>query len=377
MLYVNTLIAFLVSINTVAQKNDPFELKGYAKGAREGSAVYLEPIIEKSNYYQIESDSSIIHNGKFSFKGKLQGPLAVRVIVKDKEIFARSGMVFIEKGNLSTEFSIDTLHNNIFSIIGSETQKQYLRSFLPIFIKYKKLNDEWATQIQKKYDEFESYKLDSAVSEMRIEYKKISKNYVSELSNYAIAHNNSTIPVYLMIEQLNGYEKKFANTLPGFSSIIKYTKPYQILKESLSKSKSLQEGEYFPYFNLINLGNNLLEPLSSHFSQNLTFIDFWFAKCGACIRQFPAYRTIKDIYADSIFFTLISITIDKENELQNAKDIIIQQKNNWIQLWDKNGKYASSLNINSYPSNFLIDRKGKIIAKDMEPLELARFLRMR
>jgi hypothetical protein len=43
----------------------------------------------------------------------------------------------------------------------------------------------------------------------------------------------------------------------------------------------------------------------------------------------------------------------------------------WQQYWDMNGKNTKSLSINAFPTNFLIDNGGKIIAKNisMEKLE--------
>lgn len=49
-------------------------------------------------------------------------------------------------------------------------------------------------------------------------------------------------------------------------------------------------------------------------------------------------------------------------------------KLSWPQYWDKGGVESSRLSINKFPTNFLLDRQGNIIQKDLKPAELAHFL---
>lgn len=376
MWYMIALMAMLLPTNADAQSTGvPFELQGYAKGAKDSSVIYLEPIIEKEDYYEFESYSCIILKESFSFKGKLRGPLGVKFRYEFKEEGLISSLLFIDSGRLDTKFSIDTLRNNIVQINGSKTNKEYLKSYIGIFSKYKFLYDLWAEEMNKKYEIFEGDKLDSALSEMRIQSKTIKNKYITDISDFAIENNNSIIPIFIILDYFDGYEEKFANALSHSSIKVRDSKIYQILTERLRTSKSLQIGEYFPQYDLMTIRNKEQQTLSKFYSNKFTLIDFWFAKCGACIRQFPAFRNIMNSYPNTMSFSLVSITIDTDNEIANAITIIEKEKANWVHLWDKDGKKAFSLNISSFPTNYLLDSSGKVIAKNMEPLELNRFLR--
>ena len=376
MLFKLTLFSLLISLNTIGQSEmSSFTLTGYAKGAKDSSIIYLSSDFEDSNYYKFQSNSCVIIKEKFYFTGKVRGPLGVKFFYQYKDYGIQSSTVFIEKGKLNTRFSIDALRDNIVPIEGSITQQRFQKSFMDIFTKNRFLRDNWYVEINKKYHNYKGEKLDSAISEMRIKYRKLQNNYLDEISEYAIKNSNSIIPIFLMLDNFNGYEEKFVNALRYSSSKIKHSTLYQYVYKKMMDSKSLSIDEKFPILNLVNLHNNKLESLSTYSNKKFIFIDFWFAKCGACVRQFPDFRKIVKSQNDTTFFNLISITIDPEKEINNAINIIAEQKASWVQLWDKDGKNTFALNISSFPTNFLLDCTGKILAKNIEPLELNRFLR--
>jgi hypothetical protein len=55
--------------------------------------------------------------------------------------------------------------------------------------------------------------------------------------------------------------------------------------------------------------------------------------------------------------------------------ILKKKKYPWTQILDTNGTNAGGLNINKYPSNFLLDTEGKIIDIDIDPNNLINFLK--
>ncbi|NOT91387.1 redoxin family protein [Ferruginibacter sp.] len=371
-----SIFSFFISVNVMGQNAmQSFELSGYAKGAKDGSIMYLEPLIEKNKYYNLDSYSDTIYNERFKFKGKLKGPLGVKFTYRFENEGMTSAMVFIEGGKLSTKFLIDTLRNNVVAINGSATHLKFQKTFVNVFSKYKILNDLWAAQMNEKYDAYEGEKLDSALSEMRIQDRLIQNNYHNEISSYASKNTNSLIPIFLMVENFYGYSDSFIKSLKKYTSNLKFSQPYTYLYKKMMDSKSLSIGESFPKFKLIKVENNRADSLSTYYTKKFILIDFWFAKCGACIRQFPAFRSITNSYKNTNLFNLVSITIDDDEEIKNSISIIEREQASWIHLWDKGGKNALGLNISSYPTNFLLDSNGKVIAKDIEPLELSRFLR--
>ena len=105
-----------------------------------------------------------------------------------------------------------------------------------------------------------------------------------------------------------------------------------------------------------------------------TLIDFWFSHCGPCISTFP---DLKNLYADykEHGFEILGISVDtKENKLDWLKKINANALS-WPQFWDKDYTQADKLGISMFPTNFLLDKNGRIIASDLEANQLRNFLK--
>lgn len=102
-------------------------------------------------------------------------------------------------------------------------------------------------------------------------------------------------------------------------------------------------------------------------------IDFWFNHCGACIGQFDDLKNIYALYKDK-GFTIVGISIDGKDKIEDWKNVIDQYHLPWKQYLDFNGKECNKLSIEAFPSNFLINEQGNIIAKRISPNKLSKFL---
>ncbi len=120
---------------------------------------------------------------------------------------------------------------------------------------------------------------------------------------------------------------------------------------------------------MIKIKNWILLPLKKKY----TLIDFWYSNCSPCIGQFADLKTIYEKYKGQ-GFEIIGISADKVKDKQNWQNIINKHQLIWPQYWDINGQETSKLSINTFPTNFLLDSEGKIIKKNIRPVELAEFL---
>lgn len=138
-------------------------------------------------------------------------------------------------------------------------------------------------------------------------------------------------------------------------------------------------------FNLINVGE--LAPafagktIDGHeikladLKGKVVLIDFWATWCTPCLAEMPNIRKAYDKYASSDGFVVIGISLDEDPKsvarLARSKNIP------WPQIVlgpaEKN-EIAKLYCVASIPATFLIDRHGKVVAKDLRGGALEREL---
>ena len=106
----------------------------------------------------------------------------------------------------------------------------------------------------------------------------------------------------------------------------------------------------------------------------VVLIDFWASWCGPCRRENPNVRRIYHLYHDK-GFEIYSVSLDRD--AASWKRAISDDKLIWpnhvsdLKQWQSEG--AAIYGVRSIPATFLLDREGRIVAKDLrgEALEKA------
>lgn len=376
-IYLTFFILLIAFIQSFAQLGK-YTITGQVKNVLTGRVYLYQGNIE-SKYFMKEKikDSANISNGKFSFTRVRHdnNVYGFRIFVDDKLKGGFTDMVFILPRN--QHLYIDSIDQYIAPIISNNNIQSEIRNeYNSLFAKIvKRVNDidEYSERI---YDSYNNKPPQRLIDSMKETTKSLSLSADTLFYNYAKYHKNSIVTLWKLIERFNsfGYKKEYADIYAFLSTEIKNTPSGLMLHKELNKAAVLSVNNFFP---TIKLKNILLKDSILNvklMKSKITLIDFWFSHCAPCIKEFSKYKDIYKKY-EGLGFSIIGVSTDDTKEIPNWKKVIFDLRLNWVQYLDENGKFSNSALINSFPTNYLVDINGKIIAKNILPSELEIYLK--
>jgi peroxiredoxin len=141
-----------------------------------------------------------------------------------------------------------------------------------------------------------------------------------------------------------------------------------LLLLSATLQAQVKVGQLAPEISLPNTKDSVIN-LSS-LKGKVVLIDFWASWCGPCRVSIPSVLKLYNKYK-SKGFEVYGVSIDDK---KNAWLKAIKHDNiNYTQVNDKAGWYAKVTEVygvNEIPATFLLDKKGAVIAVNLEGKEL-------
>lgn len=133
----------------------------------------------------------------------------------------------------------------------------------------------------------------------------------------------------------------------------------------------LQQGQRAPEITLPNMQDSMIS-LSS-FRGKVVLLDFWASWCGPCRRSNPKLIKLYNKFK-SQGFEIVAVSLDKGK--MSWLDAVKDDKLPYTQMIDSrsgDSSVASAYGIFQIPTQFLIDKDGRLQEKDLEgkKLELA------
>lgn len=369
-IFLLSILLLLQGILLPAQQNEllPFTIEGYIQA--DTGTVKLQLLHDKDYYPKgVEEMLATVRKGKFAFSGTIPYPQGVTLSYGTGYY---SSLFVIEPGTQTVNCSIDAPGEvpEVTNRAMEEYEREYTKAFQEVRLKsrlHREKRDSLHQLYQKKIPALLEVELAEELKGLYLASDGVRLQYVS-------AHPESYVAFWNFIYLFSGfgYESIFEAVISQFSDSLKATHAGQVLSKKLAVAGKLDYGKPFPAVAAVDPQNSSLDYAS--FSNNqYTFVEFWFSNCHPCIAQFPHLRETYEKYKDK-GFEIVGISTDREKYEQNWKNAIEKYQLSWSQYWDKDGVEASKLSINKFPTNFLLDRQGNIIKKDLKPAELAHFL---
>lgn len=366
-------IAFISLVSlSCNSKSEGYVIKGKLSNA-DNKTIYLDKILVN----KVETiDSVKMKDGNFQFTGKLNEPgIFILRITNNSFIYLISDTLDKIEINANAENLMAT-----YTVKGSK-ESILLRELSIHNLESMKKVDSLRT-ILNKYET--SPKLDSVKNALGLEFNKVVNEEKQFLLSF-IGKNKCTFAAFMALYQQMGPQNFILNISSDFKYYemidsclnLKYpTSPFiSSLHSEVSQNRSRANaknyniGDYADDISLPDPNGNIVK-LSS-LKGKYVLLDFWAAWCKPCRGENPNLVLNYNKY-HSKGFEIYGISLDKEK--QSWVNAINADKLTWIHVSDLkywNSAVAIQYKVEGIPANFLLDKEGKIIGKNLRGEELS------
>jgi thiol-disulfide isomerase/thioredoxin len=214
-------------------------------------------------------------------------------------------------------------------------------------------------KVMKKMDSLNSMKKD------QVYLAYVRKNLSSPLALYAL---KESVPAH--IDSADKYLQLFYQ-LPAE---MQHWPSAARFKASLEAARNAEIGQFVKDFKQTDSLGKIIT--FSSFRGRYVLLDLWASWCIPCRKKHPELVTLFKKYSRENF-TILGVALENVGGRSKWLKAIQQDKLTWAQVTDFKGwdnSVAKQFGVRSIPFNLLIDPEGKIIDKDLNPLDLEKRL---
>ena len=314
--------------------------------------------IEKTNLVTL--DSAWIENGKFVLNGNVEAPELFFLIFGDD--MKHSVNIFVENSQIQFKAHYDSLSRA--TIFGSKSHTSF-----------KSYEDEMLPFDNKMADLYQQYKAASdqnngvLMNQIDSTRQALNKDMETFIVNYIGSHRKSPVAPYILYKVSDRLSvQRIDSFLRLFDDPLKESVYSKYLEGHLQNSRNTEIGDPAPDFKLQDTSG--IDVTLSSFKGKIVLIDFWASWSIPGRLEYQAYSQILNDFG-LYGFEIIGISMDKDR--RDWKSAVKSDKLPGSQLSDFKFLYsgiAELYGVTEIPGNFLIDKHGTIVGKNLGPEEL-------
>ena len=334
-----------------------------ATGFEENTTIKIQ--IQNENGLMEDYLSGKIVNQKSQVTGTT--PSTFRLAILKVDGFEQSIPFVLEKGNLTIDLTLENNTKIIFKLSGTNQNNKFQaytnssESIIQKMVQFQEINQEKLTKAQQEKDT-------KTTQELLAEYNKFQQ----ELNTNSVAFIKSNPDSYialLLLENLAGNEiistDETEQYMSTFNADVLKTKNAIALKNNIQTKKATSVGSIAADFAAPNPEGKVISLKST--LGKVTIVDFWASWCAPCRIENPnVVAMYNELHPKGL--NIIGVSLDNPNGKEKWIEAIKKDGLTWPQISNLKGwqdPIAEMYNIKSIPATLILDKEGKIVAKNL------------
>lgn len=381
-------LAVIFAITACKQeKTDGFVINGTLKGDVENAEVKIYYIMDHS---ETALDSTVIKDGKFQLKGKVEEPGLYQLAISlpdttlspyDQNLGAR---FYLENSVITFDADAATMTSIFYypdrkgvpDITGSATEdlnKKLKNELRAIRTKLVEVDE-------KLMEEYHRPSLDGVYNtEVGIRYQTEIETLAEQNDKIVMQFVKENPTSHVSLDQVWYWLYENDKTPAEWDEVIAIFEPhwagktrFEELKKEITTKKNMAMGVKLPDAEFLTTEGDKVMLWSVLPKGKYALVEFWASWCGPCRGEIPHLKEVKKKYPE---FEIVNISIDEVDA--DWRKALAEENMQWTQLHNPDGFHGSTqevYGITGIPAGFIINPEGQIVLSDARGAKLDKFL---